>query len=211
MRRWLVVLSMCGAGCAGNPSQQRCAETAHAPAAAMGRVPEFPWAALKGPHAVKVKVYVAPDGSFAKWTVHVTRAGMPEWVHPIADQELGKGEDVEYEVEQYASGDTVYELTRRVGGKRIEVSLRSTDHKRVYIERKDLELDALPAPVKQAVASVAGFVAKACSTKTYVSPASTLHEVEGELAGAPYTIFVTPEGKITVRRTTLTAEVKVMK
>ncbi len=195
MRALAVLLTITAAGCAG---QQRCAERSAAPGTM--RLPAFPLEALRGPHALRAKLYFEADGALGKVSIYVSRAGIPDWVHAMADQELGKGEEVEFEVEQYANGDTVYEVTRRVGGKRIELSVRSTDRKKLYLERKDLTLDSLPPPVKQTVAGVAGFTGKEVELKETGDPATSLYEVEGELAGAPVKLCVTPAGKLTATR-----------
>jgi hypothetical protein len=196
MRTWVVILlSIVTAGCAG---QQRCV----GPVSALGamRVPAFPLSALQSRHALKAKFYLDADGALSKVSVHVTHAGIPDWVHAAADQQLGKGEEVELEVEQYANGDTAYEVTRLVAGKKVELSVRSTDRRTLYLERQDLPLDSMPAAVKQAVAGIAGFAAKGVDLKETGDPATTIYKVAGELGGSPIKLLITPTGKITTTR-----------
>ena len=52
------------------------------------------------------------------------REGLPDWVHEMADEKLGKGEDVEYEIEVYPDGSEVYEVYRTVDGREKQLSVK---------------------------------------------------------------------------------------
>lgn len=54
-------------------------------------VPQFPLQVLQSVRAVRAKACIAADGRIEKFTVYVTRDAIPDWVHSMADQELGPG------------------------------------------------------------------------------------------------------------------------
>lgn len=199
----LALVSSCA-----STTAQNCDKTTpppQQPAAAAG-IPAFPLEALQGPHAKSAKLYVKTDGTIRKYTVYVERAAIPDWVHAMADKEIGKGEDVEFEVEQYENGDKVYEVTRLVDGKKVELAV-SVDRKKLYTEVKDLPLESLPAPLKKTADGIAGFTLKSWETKE--KPSGKIHELHGELEGKPYTLYVADDGTIQSRRTQLPAKLNV--
>jgi uncharacterized membrane protein YkoI len=197
------------------PKPQQCPETRTAadeaaPAAsAAAKVPAFPLAALRGPHALRAKLYLKPDGTLRKYAVYVAKSAIPAWVLAMADKELGQGEDVDFEVEQYENGDTVYEVTRKVGGKTVELSVHSETRKKLYTEAKDLPLDGAPEAIKQAVGKVAGFAADAdgLEIKTYAD--RKVFEVHGKLEGRALTIYFAEDGAILSRSHTIPTKLKI--
>jgi hypothetical protein len=200
-----LMLSITIAGCASSAQPGTTCPATSGGAAAAGLA--FPLAALRGPHARSVKVYLDADGALAKLTAYVERAGIPEWVHALADKEIGKGDEVEFEVEQYRDGTTVYEVTRKIAGKRVELAVASRDRAMLYIERKDLALADVPAAVQAAAAKVAGFTLERYSLKQ--RRGAQEHELEGKLAGRPASIYFGDDGTIRRQYFELPARVKI--
>ncbi|PIE19507.1 MAG: hypothetical protein CSA65_02430 [Proteobacteria bacterium] len=171
-------------------------------------IPAFPLKALQSPHAKRVMLYLDKHGRFQKYAVYVSKEGIPAWALAAADKELGTGEDLAYEVEQYGTGEKIYEITRMVDGKKVELSIDATTRKRLYTEKAGLAIDALPAPVKAAVAKIEGFSAKAYSLKEYAS-GEKLHEVEGKQGGKALELYLDDEGRIVRKQQPMTAVLKV--
>jgi hypothetical protein len=208
MKALCVLVLVAAAGCAAAPAK-KCPEIPRAaPSAGEPAFPAFPLAALKGPHARSVKLYINADGSFHKYVVYVDRAAIPDWVHKMADKEIGTGEEMELEVEQYDDGTKVYEVTRKVAGKLLELSVRAEDRKKHYIERKDAPLSEMPAKVKTTAEGVQGFTVKRYEVKEMAS-GEKLHEVEGEYSGGKVSLYITEDGVIKHRFAELPAKVKV--
>lgn len=208
----IVLVTTFVAACTGRapecPKAPDCPKAAPAqPAASM--VPSFPLEALVGSHAKSAKLYVGVDGTLRKFAIHVERAGLPDWVHAMADKELGQGDEMEFEVEQYADGTQVYEVTRRVDGKQIELSVRAKDRTKYYVERKDLPLEGIPAPVRKAAEGIAGLQIKSYAVKERAD--GKIHQVEGERDGRPFSIHVADDGTVKEQRTELPAKVKIVR
>lgn len=171
-------------------------------------LPAFPLAALNGPHALRAKLTIDDDGRFSKYVVYVDRAAVPDWVHALADKELGQGEDVEYEVEQYADGAMAFEVTRKVGENTVELSVDSVERSKRYIERKDLPLNQLPPKVRKAAEEVTGFALERYDRKERVD-GSVSHELHGKLADREHTVCVAEDGQIVTQTVDLPATLKV--
>ena len=166
-------------GCAGAPEPR--------PAA----LPAFVVDALQAPTARKAKLYVAADGTVSKAVAYVERAAIPDWVHTMADEQLGAGEDTEYEVEQYADGTQTYEVTRTVNGLKAELSV-TADRKLNYTERA-LADDAVPEPIKAAVAGLDGMQVARIEHKK--GPSIDQFEVVARKGEAEMRLVFAPDGK----------------
>lgn len=192
MRCWMIPVLLLAVGCAGSPEPR--------PAA----LPSFVVDALQAPTARKAKLYVGPDGALVKAVAYVERAAIPDWVHAMADEQLGAGEDTEYEVEQYADGTQTYEVTRTVGGLKAELSV-TTDRKMRYVERA-LADDAVPEPIKAAIGAIEGFEVTRIEHKK--GPAIDQFEAVGMQGGSEMRLGFEPSGKLTSRARRLPATVQ---
>jgi hypothetical protein len=155
--------------------------------------PAFIQEQLRSPHAVRAKLYIAPDGQVRKYAVYLTAEGVPAWVLELADKELGQGEDKEYEAEQYENGDQVYEVTRTVDGQDKELSVK-LDKTVKYVET-EIAADALPEPVKAAVEGVEGFAPERYLTKK--GPELEIYQVKGTKDGKKFRLDLDADGRIT--------------
>ena len=111
--------------------------------------------ALNSPHALKGKLYVSRDGTVERSKVYLKKEGLPDWTHQVADEKLGKGEDIAYEVEVYGDGTEVFEIARMVKGKPKKLSLRR-DRQVRYVE-SIVDRTSVPAPVLATVTKIEGF------------------------------------------------------
>lgn len=161
-------------------------------ACATARVPDFPMRALAGPHVLRAELTVSAAGEVTKYAVYVRREGIPPWVLALADDTLGPGEDREYEVELYANGSRVYEVTRVADGQEAELSVRE-DGGLEYVER-GVGLAGLPEPVRRALAAIAGFVPGEAFHR--VGPAIDDYEVAGARGGKPRSARLLRDGTL---------------
>ncbi|MCA9540634.1 MAG: hypothetical protein KC620_17165 [Myxococcales bacterium] len=192
MRTSLIALTLL-AGCAGQPPPT--------PA-----VPPFVAQALTGAHGLRGKFYLTADGRFEKFVAYVERDAMPDWIHPLADEKLGAGEEVDFEVEQYADGARAYEVTRLVDGRKAELSVTPEQQIR-YVER-EVPLDALPAPVKQAVDAMAGVTIDHVEQKE--GPGINAFEVIARDGERELRVVLSPEGGVVERASRLSAVLQII-
>ena len=148
--------------------------------------------ALASEHAVKGKLYLAADGTVEKYTVYVTRNGIPDWVHQMADEKIGLGTDESYEVELYADGSEVYEVRRTVEGRALELSVKR-DRTLKYIERQLDETD-LPEPVLATVRGVANFSAERYAIKE--GPGLEEYHIRGKIGEVDHRLRVRKDGHL---------------
>ncbi len=167
--------------------------------------------ALKSKSSSRAKFYLSADGKLQKTTVYVDKSFVPTWAFQMADKMLGAGDDKEYEVEEYGTGDHVYEITRIVNGKELELALRVNDQKALYIEHEGLSHTELPAPVKKALVQIKGFTVTTV-TRAERNLDAAKHTIEysvkGTLAGQPTTVRFAENGRELERRKALAAEVE---
>ena len=195
-----------GASACASQQNIRCRQFAAQPATA--GIPSFVFEALLGSDVKRAKLYLDANGRFHKWAAYVDKAAIPAWAHAAADAKLGKGEDISYEIEQYGTGEKVYEVTRKVGDKTLELSINSDTQKPLYIEKKGLATDAMPAAIKAAAAKVTGLTAETYTLKEYTS-GKKVHEVYGKIGGKPYKLYFDETGKLKRKQLQLTATLAV--
>lgn len=194
MRALSILVLMTLVGCAGSPEPR--------PAA----LPGFVIDAMQAPTALRAKLYVAADGTLEKTVAYVDRAAIPDWVHAMADAELGAGEDTEYEVEEYADGTRAYEVTRTVDGLKAELSV-TPDRALRYTERA-LADGAIPAPIKAAVDGLEGWTITRVEHKK--GPAIDQYEAVGTQGGVEYRAVIDPAGKVIARARRLPAVLQIV-
>jgi hypothetical protein len=168
----------------------------------LNRIPPFAFEALRSPHARSAKFTLGPDGKITKYTVYVAREALPGWTHKAADEILGRGEDVVYEVEVYDDGSEVFEITRKVNGRLRELSVRS-DARLMYVERQ-LEAKELPAAVASALRNVDGFLPERYAVKE--GPGLTEYQAWGQKDGAPHRVRLARDGRLVAVQKSLRAE-----
>jgi hypothetical protein len=161
--------------------------------------------ALSSPHALRGKLYVSRDGTVERSKVFLKREGMPEWTHEVADAKLGKGEDLSYEIEVYGDGTEVFEISRRVGGKPMKVSLKR-DRQVRYVETT-AERKSLPAPVSAALEKIEGFQADEFRRRD--SEKGAEYHVRGSIAGVPHRARIRADGTLQSLDRPIAAEMEV--
>lgn len=169
------------------------------------RIPEFPLKALASAHAKQANFFVSREGVITRYSIHVTREALPDWMHTIADERLGKGKDVGYEIEQYPDGSEVYEIYRDVNGTEKAVSARR-DRMVQYIGTP-MALKDLPSTAHKGLASVADFKAE----KAMIKEGQRFYEIHvtGTLNGAPGRVRLSNTGEILSVQRKVPAEVEV--
>jgi hypothetical protein len=168
-------------------------------------VPAYILEGLKKPGAEKAKVYVDSAGHLVKYEVYIDCKGVPEWVMKMADDKLGQGESRPCEMERYADGDEVYEVTRIVEGKERELSVK-TNQTLKYIERS-MTPEELPEAIKATVAKVAGFQLEEAAFKE--GPMLTLFVLKGKKEGRAYRLEIQKGGELSRESQILQGEVVV--
>ncbi|HEX7897521.1 MAG TPA: hypothetical protein VF950_07155 [Planctomycetota bacterium] len=164
--------------------------------------------ALASPHAIRSNFFVTAEGKIIRSSVVLKKEGLPGWVHDMADQKLGKGEDLEYEAEVYPDGSQVYEVYRRIDGREKQMSVR-VDGTLFYIGTEH-PVSALPPAVSGALAMIPGFEAKQCVSKE--GPAFHEYHVKGAREGGEFRARVGKDGRLIAlqRRVPSTTEFEVV-
>ena len=157
-----------------------------------GKIHPFIAKALASPHAVKTNFFVSEDGRVIRSGVHLKKEGLPDWTHPMADEKIGKGEDLAYEAEVYPDGSEVYEIYRRVDGKERQLSVRPD--RSVYYLGLELEPSDIPKTVQATLDKLENFALKSCVLKE----GATFHEyhVKGTLDGREVRVRVAKDGRL---------------
>lgn len=192
MRTLLTLSLLTLVGCAGAPEPR--------PAA----LPGFVVDALQSPHAERAKLYVAPDGAIEKVVAYVTRDAIPAWVHTMADEKLGAGEDRGYEIEQYADGTQTYEVTRTIDGRKAELS--ATVDKALRYTELELAPEAVPPKVKATADGLGDMQVKRIEHKK--GPAVDQYEIVGLKGETEMRLVLDAEGAIKSRARRLPAVVQ---
>lgn len=169
------------------------------------RLPEFAWKALSSPSARKANFWIGADGQFLRYTVYVDRAGMPDWIHSMADERLGKGDDVEYEVEVYPDGSQVYELYRKIDGLEKQLSVKA-DRSLYYIGTEQ-PVGKLPDPVTSALREMKELKVDKCVLKE--GPNVAEYHLKATRDGMPCRIRLSKAGKLIAVQRKIPADVEV--
>lgn len=156
------------------------------------RIHPFILKALASPHAARSNFFISADGRIVRSSVHMKREGLPDWVHAMADEKLGKGEDVEYEIEVYPDGAEVYEVYRKVDGREKQLSARPD--RTVYYIGVEQDPAAPPIAVAAALRRLDGFEMKHCVAKE--GPTFFEYHVKGLLEGNEVRARVGKDGRL---------------
>ncbi len=162
------------------------------PQQADSQIPDFVLTAYRSEHLIRAKMYIGTDGRIEKYGAYVTKEGIPDWVHQLADEKLGQGKDEEYEIETYADGSEVFEVRRCVADKSNELSVKR-DRSLKYIERQ-LDAGELPEAVRNTVRSISNFAADRYAVKE--GPHLKECQVRGKIGDVPYRARIKEDGRL---------------
>ena len=199
MKTWIAAFALVACPPAFTQEPLEPCETADA------RIPKFIMDALASPCALRAKLYIARDGTVERSKVFLAREGMPEWIHAVADEKLGKGESLSYEAEVYADGTAVYEVVRRIDGKPKKVSVRR-DRTLRYVETT-LDAAVVPAEVSATVGKLDGFQADEWRRRD--GDNSREFHVRGSVVGIPHRARLRADGTLMSVDKLLAAELEV--
>lgn len=174
-------------------------------AASKARIPEFPMKALASPGATHASFFVSRDGTITRYAVHVGPEGLPEWIPRMADEKIGKGEDLAYEVELYPDGSEVFEIYRKVGGREKQLSVHA-DRKIKYLGTQVEEKD-LPENVGASLRGVKGFVMSKGILKE--GPGFAEYHFSGRMGDTPHRVRLSGDGRLLSVQRKVAAEVEV--
>ena len=156
------------------------------------RIPDFPMKALASPSAVRANFFISRDGTITRYTVHVGPEALPEWITKMADEKIGKGNDLDYEIELYPDGSEVYEVYRRIDGRELQLSVHA-DRTVKYVGR-ELDPKELPEKVAAAMRGVKGFIAEKCIHKE--GPKFVEVHIKGSIGGLPHRLRISGDGRL---------------
>lgn len=169
------------------------------------KLPKFIVDALASPHALKARLHVSRDGTIERAKVFVTREGLPDWTHAVADEKLGKGEDVSYEVEVYGDGTEVYEICRQVDCYPRKVSIHR-DRNILYVET-GVDAASVVEAISTALGKIPGFKPEEYFQRD--GDGTVEYHVTGTLLGIPHRARITADGTLRVLEKRLAAELEV--
>jgi hypothetical protein len=170
------------------------------------RIPDFPMKALASPGASRANFFISRDGTITRYAVHVGPEALPDWITKMADEKIGKGNDLDYEVELYPDGSEVYEIYRRVDGREMQLSVHA-DRSVKYVGR-ELDPKELPEKVAAAMRGVKGFIAEKCIFKE--GPKFAEVHIKGSLGGSPHRIRLSGDGRLLSLQRRLPGELEVV-
>jgi hypothetical protein len=157
------------------------------------RIPEFALKALSAPTASKTNLFIAKDGTIIRYSVHLGREDVPQYLHTMADEKIGKGEDIAYEAEIYPDGGEVYEIYRRVGGKEKQLSILHRDRSVKYVGTQVNEKE-LPEKIQATLKTLKGFSFEKCIFKE--GPRFAEYHVKGTISGVPHRVRIGRDGNL---------------
>ena len=157
------------------------------------RIPEFAMKALEAPTASKAGLFISKDGAVTRYAVHLGREDVPVYLHSMADERIGKGEDITYEAEIYPDGSEVYEIYRQVEGKEKQLSVLHRDRSVKYVGTQ-LDEKEIPEKIQDAIKNVKGFTFEKCIFKE--GPRFAEYHVKGSIAGNPHRVRIGRDGHL---------------
>jgi len=171
------------------------------------RIPEFTMKAMAAPTASKVGLFIAKDGAITRYSVHLGREDVPIYLHSMADEKIGKGEDIAYEAEIYPDGSEVYEIYRRINGKEKQLSVQHRDRSVKYIGTQ-LEEKEVPEKVQATLKTIKGFRVEKVIYKE--GPRFAEYHVKGSMAGTPHRVRIGRDGNLLTVQRRITGDYEVV-
>ena len=168
------------------------------------RIPDFPMKALAHSSAIRAGMFVSRDGTITRYAVHVGPDAIPEWVSKMADERIGKGEDVDYEMELYPDGSEVYEIYRLIDGREMQLSVQG-DRNVKYIGRQVEEKD-LPDRVGATLRGIRTFLPEKIIIKE--GPSFSEVQVRGRIGGVPHRVRISGDGRLIALQKKVPAEIE---
>jgi hypothetical protein len=156
-------------------------------------VPQGPREVLFDADVKRAKLYFEDAGNVTKYTAYVDASALPAWVVQIAEEKLGAGEDLEWEIEYYGADKQVYELTRRTEEGVREISVG--DDRTVYYLHFVIDPSELPDPVAERVAQFVGLDVEEAARKEYAD-GSVRYLVLGVLQGEKHRLLLSDSGEL---------------
>jgi hypothetical protein len=168
------------------------------------RIPDFPLKALGQPSATRAGLFVSRDGAITRYTVHVGPEALPEWVSQMADERIGKGENVEYECELYPDGSEVYEIYRLIDGREKQLSVHA-DRTVKYLGRQ-MDEKELPERVGATLRGLKSFFPEKIICKE--GPGFVEYHIRGRIGGAPHRVRISGDGRLIAVQKKVPAEIE---
>ncbi len=169
------------------------------------KLPKFIVEALASPHAIKARLHVNRDGTIERAKVYLKRDGLPDWTHDLANEKLGTGEDLSYEVEVYGDGTEVYEICRYVDCHPQKVSMRH-DRNIQYVET-GVDASVLPEAVSTTLSKIPGF--KPDEYYRRDADGTSEYHVTGAMLGIPHRARIMADGTLRTLEKQLAAELEI--
>ena len=168
------------------------------------RIPDFPMKALAQPTASRAGLFVSRDGTITRYAVHVGPEVFPEWVSKMADERIGKGEDLDYECELYPDGSEVFEIYRMIDGREKQLSVHA-DRSVKYLGRQLDEKD-LPDRVGATLRGIKAFAPEKIIFKD--GPKFAEYHIRGRIASVPHRLRISSDGRLLSLQRKIPAEVE---
>ncbi len=169
-------------------------------------VPQGPREVLFDPNVERARLYFEDGGNVAKYTAYVEAKALPAWVVQMANEKLGPGEDLEWEIEYYGADKQVYEVTRRTADGIREISVG--DDRTVFYLHFVIEPSELPDAVRERVQQFAGLKMTEAARKEYTDGA-VRYLVRGEFHGENHRMLLSDTGELLAHTRAVPAVIEV--
>jgi hypothetical protein len=169
------------------------------------QLPPFPWRFLSSPHTRKANLWTTVDGRLSRYSIVVDTTGLPDWVPAMADARIGRGPDLECEIELYPDGSEVYEIYRKVDGRERQISVKAD--RSLYYVGTELDPGKLPDAVAGAIRRLKDVVVEHCLLKE--GPQVAEYHLRATVEKAPCRIRVSKDGALLAVQRKIPAEVEV--
>lgn len=169
-------------------------------------VPQGPREILFDPDVKRAKLYFEDAGNVTKYVAYVDVAALPAWVLQVADEKIGPGEDIDWQIEYYGADRQVYEVTRRTEEGVREVSIGQD--RTVYYLHYVIDPADLPEPVAERVDQFVGLKIEEAARKEYAD-GSVRYLIEGELQQGKHRLLLSDQGELLSHHRSVPAVIEV--